>query len=171
MTHALQSAEFWTGVAFCGVFLGMLWPLGRYLKRWGLFQADRVLAEQRAADQVLAEAEALKTQYESAYQKRQAERQKMILEAEADIAFLATEAQKRLADRKMRQTQEVQLRLKIIEENGHRDIQRKLVEHLMTTVNQRFRQRQAAGSIVENPDELVTHACHTLDAWADALRQ
>ena len=162
----IQSPEFWSALAFGIVVFAVIKPGCRFLKKWGQKQADAILRQQKEAEDVLQKAKKLCAQYKTVYQNRGSERQKIMREAEKEIQFLEKEAVHQTEDRMTRKKQEVDLRLKMIAENGEQDIKRKMLSQLVKQTEIQLRSGQA-----EDTDELVKEACAALDRYEPALRQ
>lgn len=166
MRAIIQTPEFWTSIAFILAVVFAVRPIARLLIAWGQKQAEQIRKNQQAAHDVLEKAEALRDQYNAAYQNRYAERRKLMAEADSEIEFLETETQQRMQDRMAHKTQEVELRLKMIEENGRQDIKGKMLTRVVGEAKRSLERRRDSGAQNENTNELVKRAFEALEMHA-----
>ena len=162
-----HSSEFWSACAFLALLLFSLRPLHRALHRWGCRQADAVRARQRAARDVLRQAVTLCRQYEAAYRHRQTERLDLLAAADSEIAFLEADTRRQTTDLLRRHRQEIDLRLRMIADNGRRDMQTRLLTTLMT----KTRERLATTPRPTNSKDVLQRAFAALDMYAPALKK
>jgi len=171
MSHLLQSPEFWTSFAFLIVVVFALKPVARFLDRWGQKKAEQIQTEQQTARELLEKAKTLKNRYETAYRNRQAEREKLLAEADQEIMVLETETQHHLDERIAHKTQEITLRLKMIEENGRQDIKGKMLNRILTDTRSRLETLRDEGKTDADISDLLKHAFQSLDAYKNALKK
>ena len=171
MSEILSAPEFWTSLAFVIVVLVLARPAAKYLNRWAGKKADDIRKRQQDAKDVLKKAENLKKQYEKAYQNRHAEQHQSLEEAENEIQFLKNEADQMAADRMARKNQEIELRLKMIEENGRQDIKSKMLARVVSNTKNKLTAMRDSDKIIENTDDLVKQAFDALDGVAKALKK
>ena len=162
----IQSPEFWTSLAFVVVAFMMIKPGYRFLKKWGQKKADIIIRQQKEAQDILQKAKALETQYKTVFQHRTAERKKALRDAEKEIRFLKDEALGQTEDRIKRKKREVELRLKMIAENGEQDIKRRMLSKLVKQTESLLQEKQE-----EDTQKIIEKACLALDRYGPALRQ
>ena len=171
MTHFLQSPEFWTSLAFLIVVGVMTKPVMRFLNRWGQKKAEQIQADQQTARDLLEKAKALKNRYEAAYRNRQAEREKLLAEADQEIMVLEADTLCHLKEHMAHKAQEVALRLKMIEENGRQDIKGKMLARVLSDCRSRLETLRDDGQTDTDVSELLDRACRALDAYQTALKK
>lgn len=154
-----SSPEFWVSFAFILVVMIFVHPLFRSLSRWTEKQADFIRQEQKEAKDILKKAEEIKKKYEKAYLNRFTEKQKMLQEAEREIAVLDEETHLMTLDKINRKKQELDLRLKMIEENGRQDIKSKMLSQILSDTRYRLKKRETD----ENMEEVLKNALNILD--------
>ena len=171
MTAIFQAPEFWTSLAFILVVVVSIRPVMRYLNKWAAGKADEIQKRRQAAKDVLKKAEELKKQYEKTYQNRQVEQRQSLETAENEIAFLENETQQVAADRMARKNQEIELRLKMIEENGRHDIKSKMLSRVVSDTKNKLIAMRDSEKIIENTDDLIKQAFNALETYEVALKK
>lgn len=161
----ISSPEFWISFAFLLVVGIFSVPLFRGLNKWTEKQVALIQQEQDEAKEILKKAEEIKKKYEKAYLKRFVEKQKMFQEAESEIAVLDEEAQLMLQDKMNRKKQELELRLKMIEENGRQDIKGKMLEQILMDTRYRLKNHKDD----EDIELVLQHALNILDKQGKQL--
>lgn len=169
MIHLLQSPEFWTSLAFIIVVGIALRPVSRGLNRWAERQAAQIKQHQQEAQDILKKAEELKQQYEKSYRHRAAERQKIMKIADEEIIALTEETEQRIRDHQIRKKQEVELRLKMMAENGTQDIKRQMLTRVVRQTTALLEEKRDNPS--EQSDQLLKQAFAALDRYAGVLDQ
>lgn len=159
MNDILSSSEFWTGFAFVLVVGLFMRPLLRGMSKWTDKRVNLIQKEQNEAREVLKKAEEMKKKYEKAYLNRFSEKQQMMQEADNEISALDEEMHQLTKDRINHKKQEIELRLKMIEENGRQDIKSKLLNQILTDTRNHLRKQETA----ENTEELIQRAMNILD--------
>ena len=170
MISIIQTPEFWTSFAFVFVLFLSARPVMRYLEKWTQGQAEQIQKRRQEAQDVLKKAEALKKQYETAYQNRQVEQRQMLEAADTEISFLESETQQLTNDRMARKSQEIDLRLRMIEENGRQDIKSKMLARVVSEAQSQLQTLRDTGKLAENTDVLIQQAFEALDTYAAALK-
>lgn len=159
MRDILSSAEFWSGFAFILVVGMFIRPLLRGLNKWTEKQVALIRQEQNTARDVLKKAEEMKKKYEKAYQNRFIEKQKLMREADNEIILLDEETHQLTTDRINHKKQEIELRLKMIEENGRQDIKSKLLTQILTDTRRHLKKQEAD----EDIEKVLQQAMNILD--------
>jgi len=171
MTTILQAPEFWTSLAFVLVVTVSVRPVMRFLDKWAAGKAEEIRKRQQAAKDVLKKAEELKKQYEKTYQNRQAEQRQSLEAAENEITFLENETLQVASDRMARKNQEIELRLKMIEENGRQGIKSKMLTRVVSDTKNKLIVMRDSEKIIENTDDLLKQAFDALDMYEPALKK
>ena len=159
MIEFFSSPEFWNGFAFLIVIAVFVRPFLRAVKRWTERKVTLMRQEQTAAKDVLLKAGEIKEKYEKAYANRFAEKRRLMQEADNEIAVLDEEMYLLTTDRINRKKQEVDLRLKMIEENGRQDIKRKMLNQILEDTRRRLKKKEFS----ENAEDVLQNALNTLD--------
>lgn len=165
MKEILASPEFWSSFAFILVILVFMRPLIKGLNGWTEKQVSAIHREQTSAREVLEKAEEIKKKYEKAYLNRFSEKQKMMQEADSEIAFLDEETHILTMDRINHKKQEVELRLKMIEENGRQDVKSKMLNQVLSDTRRRLKERDEP----EDPEKVLQTALNVLDEKGKAF--
>ena len=159
MIELFSSPEFWNGFAFLIVIAVFVRPFLRAVKRWTEKKVALMRQEQTAAKDVLLKAGEIKEKYEKAYANRFAEKRRLMQEADNEIAVLDEEMYLLTTDRINRKKQEVDLRLKMIEENGRQDIKRKMLNQILEDTRRRLKKKEFS----ENAEDVLQNALNALD--------
>ncbi len=165
MRDILSSAEFWSGFAFVLVIGLFVRPLLRRLNKWTEKQVALIRQEQNTAQDALKKAEEMKKKYEKAYQNRFIEKQKLIREADNEIILLDEETHQLTTDRINHKKQEIELRLKMIEENGRQDIKSKLLTQILVETRRHLKKKETD----EDIGEVLQNAIKILDKQGQQL--
>ena len=136
-----ETPEFWSATAFFLVVLVVVGPASRALESWGKRRAETVQSRFDEAQKLVDQAKQLKEQYQVSYAGRNAERQKLMREADVEIRFLETELLGQSADQMRRKTQEVEMRLKMIAEHGRQDVKRKMLKKVVQKTEKLFKKK------------------------------
>lgn len=163
--NEMKNPEFWTSIAFLCIVGIFLRPLARYLNRWAQKQAALVQKNREEARSIRKKAENLLKQYESINRHRESDRERLLAEADAEIALLEQESDQRTADRIIHKKQEIDLRLKTIEENGRQDIKNKVLNRIITLTRKKLLLRQNGGTFSEDLDVTVDRVLTALDEY------
>ena len=161
--------EFWTAIAFVGVLIILMRPLRRVLRTWTEKQAGILRQRQQEAEDVLKKAQELHQTYETGYRGRMAERQKMMLEADSEIAALEENARRETAERITRRRQEVAVRLKTMADNGRQNLQQQMLDAVVAETKKQLEERSQVGT--ENMDDTVNRACQMLETYRPVLNK
>ncbi|MBQ7413092.1 MAG: hypothetical protein IJV07_02310 [Alphaproteobacteria bacterium] len=169
MIHILQSPEFWTAMAFIFVVGMASRPVLRGLNHWAERQAQKIRSHQEEAEAVLKKAKDLKQTYEKNYRHRFVERQRIMRAADDEIAALTAQTEQRMRDRQIRKKQEVELRLKMMAENGRQDIKRQMLNRVIRQTANLLEERRDHST--EQSSDLLKQAFVALDRYAGVLDQ
>jgi F0F1-type ATP synthase membrane subunit b/b' len=159
MIDMFSSPEFWNGFAFVLVLIVFMPSFLEGLKRWTEKKVDLIHREQTAAQEVLKKAEEIKTKYEKAYINRFSEKRRLMQEADNEIVVLDEEQRLLTMDRINRKKQEIDLRLKMIAENGRQDIKRKILNQIIEDTRCRLKKK----AFSENAEDVLQNALKALD--------
>ena len=161
--------EFWTAAAFVGILVIVGRPVKRYLNTWTEKQETVIRKAREEAADVLKKAQDLHHCYEKNYQGRMAERQKMMIEADTEIAALEEKVGKETRERMARRRQEVAVRLKTMTDHGRQNLQQQMLDAVVAQTKKRLEIRRNQGT--ENMDETVEKACRMLETFEPALNK
>lgn len=159
MNDILSSSEFWTGFAFVLVVGLFMRPLLRGMSKWTDKRVNLIQKEQNEAREVLKKAEEMKKKYEKAYLNRFSEKQQMMQEADNEISALDEEMHILTTDRINHKKQEIELRLKMIEENGRQDIKTKMLNQILSDTRRYLKKQETS----ENAEDVLQNAFSVLE--------
>ena len=159
MNDILSSSEFWTGFAFVLVVGLFMRPLLRGMSKWTDKRVNLIQKEQNEAREVLKKAEEMKKKYEKAYLNRFSEKQQMMQEADNEISALDEETHILTTDRINHKKQEIELRLKMIEENGRQDIKTKMLNQILSDTRRYLKKQETS----ENAEDVLQNAFSVLE--------
>ena len=159
MNNIISSPEFWTSFAFVLVIGLFMRPLLRGMRKWTDKRVNLIQKEQNEAREVLKKAEEMKKKYEKAYLNRFSEKQQMMQEADNEISALDEETHILTTDRINHKKQEIELRLKMIEENGRQDIKTKMLNQIIENTRSRLKKNE----LIEDSEEVLQNALIVLD--------
>lgn len=159
MNDILSSSEFWTGFAFVLVVGLFMRPLLRGMSKWTDKRVNLIQKEQNEAREVLKKAEEMKKKYEKAYLNRFSEKQQMMQEADNEISALDEEMHILTTDRINHKKQEIELRLKMIEENGRQDIKTKMLNQILSDTRRYLKKQESS----ENAEDVLQNAFSVLE--------
>ena len=166
----IKAPEFWTSLAFILVILISSRPLSKALKAWGKRKADSIQNRFTEAKKLVAQAEKLKKQYESAYGRRSSERQKLMHEAEIEIRFLEADSLAQSSDRMKRKSKEVEMRLKMIAEHGRQGIKHQILEHVVRKTKKLLADGKNNNLEDESVGDLTERICKSLNSFESSLK-
>ena len=159
MNNIISSPEFWTSFAFILVIGLFMRPLLQGMRKWTDKRVNLIQKEQNEAREVLKKAEEMKKKYEKAYLNRFSEKQQMMQEADNEISALDEETHILTTDRINHKKQEIELRLKMIEENGRQDIKTKMLNQIIENTRSRLKKNE----LIEDSEEVLQNALIVLD--------
>lgn len=165
MNNIISSPEFWTSFAFILVIGLFMRPLLQGMRKWTDKRVNLIQKEQNEAREVLKKAEEMKKKYEKAYLNRFSEKQQMMQEADNEISALDEETHILTTDRINHKKQEIELRLKMIEENGRQDIKTKMLNQIIENTRSRLKKNE----LIEDSEEVLQKALIVLDEQGQHL--
>lgn len=124
----IKGPEFWMSFAFVAVILIAARPLGRFLSRWGAQQADKVRAHLDEPANLRKQAEELYEKYVLHTKNQEKERANILKQADIEIENLRKDFEEHTAERMQRKDREVAARLKMVQENGTRQMKEQMAK-------------------------------------------
>ena len=108
MINELSNPEFWVGVGFCLVVLGLSFPVVKKMRIWAKGQSEIIKNELKEAHDLRVEAEALYQRYEAHAKNLDNEKALIMQEAEREVVALQKDADEKLSKKIERKKQDVQ---------------------------------------------------------------
>lgn len=131
MINELSNPEFWVGLGFCMVVLGLSFPVSKKMRSWAKGQSEIVKNELKEAHNLRLEAEALYQKYEAHTKNLDKEKALIMQEAEREVVALQKEADEKLSKKIERKKQDVQDRINLIHENTRKDLTAVMMTQVM----------------------------------------
>lgn len=172
LISVIKGPEFWMTVAFFAVIFLSAKPLSRYLRTWGQKRADGIQSRLDEAINLSKKAENLLSEYEQKTKNKENEKQSILAKAEQDAEFLKADLQKKLSERLTKQDEDTEFRLKLMKEQGRRDVQDKILRSIMMHTRQLLVKKASdTAQTSAQMDAAVDNICAVLDEQTDLIRK
>lgn len=167
----ISSPEFWISFAFVAVILMAFRPIGRYLRAWGKRRADSIQQSLDDAKNLRAKAEALLAEYEQKTKHKDRERAGIMKRAQREAARLQKEMAEKLTERLEKQEEDMASRLRLVREQGQRELKDKMLGMLMTQTYKTALRRVANTGIDAQTDDALSAIFGILDQNAGLIKK
>ncbi len=146
MINELSNPEFWVGVGFCIVVLGLSFPVVKKMRVWAKGQSEIIKNELKEARDLRVEAEALYQRYEAHAKNLDSEKALIMQEAEREVVALQKDADEKLSKKIERKKQDVQDRINLIHENTRKDLTSVMMTQVMNKTKDLLSKKQICQS-------------------------
>lgn len=162
IVHIIKGPEFWMSFAFVAVVLIAFRPLGRFLSQWGKSQADKVRSHLEEPARLRNQAEELYAKYVLHTKNQEMERADILRQGEEEIKNLRSEFEERTKERLQRKDREVAARLKMVQENGTRQLKDQMAKLVIKKTYDILHDRETEVAKTKEMDKSIAMLCETL---------